>query len=186
MGGRCGPSGLGVHRRAEWPWCHAPGHVTARSLSLVASCATDPTTWHSIASIIHSVLVSGHHRSHFSRRCFYFLCLVLLQLTINPGLYFKRKSMSYTHTILRKWGTYSRPPMPIYAAVIAQMPSINTPTIRRLLREPLPAFWSSADLETWMVDCHWLIARDLCVYAGFYVAYKIIPSPWNGTRTAIA
>ena len=53
--------------------------------------------------------------------------------------------------------------MPIYAVVIAQMPSINTPTTRRLLLWPLPAFWSSADLETWMLDCHWLIARDPCV-----------------------
>ena len=76
--------------------------------------------------------------------------------------------------------------MPIYAVVIAQMPSINTPTIRRLLRWPLPTFWSSADLETWMLDCHWLIARDLCVYACFYAAYQINPSPWNGTQTAIA
>ena len=37
-----------------------------------------------------------------------------------------------------------------------------------------------------MLDCHWLIDRNLCVYAGFYVAYKINPSPWNGTQTAIA
>ena len=37
-----------------------------------------------------------------------------------------------------------------------------------------------------MLDCHWLIARDLCVYAGVYAAYKINPSPWNGTQTAIA
>ena len=27
------------------------------------------------------------------------------------------------------------------------------------------------------VDCRWLIARDLCVYAGFYAEYKINPSP---------
>ena len=64
-----------------------------------------------------------------------------------------------TPTMLRAWGAYSRPPMPIYAVVITQMPNINTPTIGRLLRWPLPAFWSSADLETWMLDCHWLIAR---------------------------
>ena len=41
--------------------------------------------------------------------------------------------MPYTQTIVRTWGAFSRPPMPIYAVVIAQVPSINTPTIRRLL-----------------------------------------------------
>ena len=43
-------------------------------------------------------------------------------------------------TILRTGGAYSRPPMPIYAVVIAQMASINAPTKRRRLRRPLPAF----------------------------------------------
>ena len=105
---------------------------------------------------------------------------------LKPGLYFERKSTPYTRTILRTWGAYSRPPMPINAVMIEQMPSINTPTTRRLLRWPLPAFWRSADLEMWMLDCHWLIARDLCVYACFYAAYNINPSPWNGTQTAIA
>ena len=33
-----------------------------------------------------------------------------------------------------------------------------------------------------MLDCHWLIARNLCVYASFYAGYKINPSPWNGTQ----
>ena len=105
---------------------------------------------------------------------------------LKPGLYFESKSTPYTHTILRTWGTYSRAPMPIYAAVIAQMPSINTPTIRQLLRGPFPAFWSSADLETWMLNCQWQIIRDLCVHAGLYATYKINPSPRNGTQTAIA
>ena len=84
--------------------------------------------------------------------------------------YYECKSTAYTQTILRTWGAFSRPPMPIYAVGIAQVPSINTPTIRR-----------PGD-----VDCHWLIVRDLCVYAGFYAEYKINPSPWNGTQTAIA
>ena len=35
-----------------------------------------------------------------------------------------------TQTILRTWGAFSRSPMPIYAVGIAQMPSVNTPTIR--------------------------------------------------------
>ena len=39
-----------------------------------------------------------------------------------------------TQTILRTWGAFSRPPMPIYAVGIAQVPSVNTTTIRRLLR----------------------------------------------------
>ncbi len=34
---------------------------------------------------------------------------------VKPGLYFERKSTPYTQTILRTWGAYSRPPMPIYA-----------------------------------------------------------------------
>ena len=34
-----------------------------------------------------------------------------------------------TQTILRTWGAFSRSPIPIYAVGIAQMPSINTPTI---------------------------------------------------------
>ena len=107
-------------------------------------------TWEgSICQIEHTVTFSSHTNS--------------VHCTIKPGLYFERKSTPYTQTILRTWSAYSRPPMPIYAAVIAQMPSINTPTTRRLLRWPLPAFWSSADLETWMLDCHWLIACDICI-----------------------
>ena len=53
---------------------------------------------------------------------------------LKPGLHFKRISTAYTQTILRTWGAFSRPPMPIYAVGMAQMPSVNTPTIRRLLR----------------------------------------------------
>ena len=105
----------------------------------------------------------------------YFELVVLRKynISLKPGLYCERKSTPYTQTILHTWGAYSLPPMTIYAVVIAQMPSINTPTICRLLLWPLPAFWSSADLETWMLDCHWLIARALWVYAGFYAAYQI-------------
>ena len=54
--------------------------------------------------------------------------------SLKPGLHFERKSTAHTQTILRTWGTFSRPPMPIYAIGIAQVPSVNTPTIRRLLR----------------------------------------------------
>ena len=46
----------------------------------------------------------------------------------------ERKSTAHTQTILRTWGAFSRPPMPIYAVGIAQVPSVNTPTRRRLLR----------------------------------------------------
>ena len=53
---------------------------------------------------------------------------------LKPGLHFERKSTAHTQTILRTWGAFSRPPMPIYAVGIAQVPSVNTPTIRRLLR----------------------------------------------------
>ena len=53
---------------------------------------------------------------------------------LKSGLHFERKSTAYTQTILRTWGAFSRPPMPIYAEGIAQVPSVNTPTIRRLLR----------------------------------------------------
>ena len=53
---------------------------------------------------------------------------------LKPGLHFERKSTAYTQTIVRTWGAFSRPPMPIYAAGNAQVPSVNTPTIRRLLR----------------------------------------------------
>ena len=62
-----------------------------------------------------------------------------------------------THPKLSRW------PTPIYA----QLPSINTSTKRRLLGWHLPTFWSSADLETWMLNCHWLIARDPCVLRWF-------------------
>ena len=55
-------------------------------------------------------------------------------LTVKPGLHFEGKSTAYTQTILRTWGAFSRQPMPIYAVVIAQVRSIDTPTIRRLLR----------------------------------------------------
>ena len=50
---------------------------------------------------------------------------------VKPGVYFERKSTAYTQTILRTWSAFSRPPMPIYTVGIAQVPSINTPTIRR-------------------------------------------------------
>ena len=53
---------------------------------------------------------------------------------LKPDLHFERKSTAYTQTILRTWGAFSRPPMPICAVGIAQVPSVNTPTIRRLLR----------------------------------------------------
>ena len=53
---------------------------------------------------------------------------------LKPGLHFERKSTEHTQTILRTWGAFYRPPMPIYAVGIAQAPSVNTPTIRRLLR----------------------------------------------------
>ena len=56
------------------------------------------------------------------------------QVCLKPGLHFERKSTAHTQTILRTWGAFSRPPMPIYAVGIAQVPSVNTPTIRRLLR----------------------------------------------------
>ena len=58
----------------------------------------------------------------------------LLQMygtTKKPGLYFERKSTAYTQTILCIRGAFSRPPMPIYAVGIAQVPSIDTSTIRR-------------------------------------------------------
>ena len=54
--------------------------------------------------------------------------------SLKPGLHFERKSTAYTQTILHTWGAFSRLPMPIYAVGIAQVPSVNTPTIRRLLR----------------------------------------------------
>ena len=57
-----------------------------------------------------------------------------LILALKPGLHFERKSTAYTQTILRTWGAFSRPPMPIYALGIGHVPSVNTPTIRRLLR----------------------------------------------------
>ena len=53
---------------------------------------------------------------------------------LKPGLHFERKSTAHTQTILRIWGAFSRPPMSIYAVGIAQVPSVNTPTIRRLSR----------------------------------------------------
>ena len=79
---------------------------------------------------------------------------------VKPGLRFERTSTAHTQTILRTWGAFSRPPMPIYAVGITQVPSVNTPTIRRLLR----------------VDAGLSLA-NLCVYASFYATYKINPSP---------
>ena len=83
------------------------------------------------------------------------------KLRVKPGIHFERKSTAHTQTILRTWGAFSRPPMPIYAVGIAQVPSVNTPTIRRLLR----------------VDAGLSLARNLCAYASFYATYKINPSP---------
>ena len=47
-------------------------------------------------------------------------CDVLHITPIKPGLHFERKSTAHTQTILRTWGAFSRPPMPIYAVGIAQ------------------------------------------------------------------
>ena len=55
-------------------------------------------------------------------------------IRLKPGLHFERISRAYTQTILRTWGAFYRPPMPIYAVGIAQVASVNTPTMRRLLR----------------------------------------------------
>ena len=60
--------------------------------------------------------------------------ITLLPCRLKPGLHFERKSTAHTQTILRTWGAVSRPPMPIYAVGIAQVPSVNTLAIRRLLR----------------------------------------------------
>ena len=49
-------------------------------------------------------------------------------------VYTSNANLRHTQPILRTWGAFSRPPMPIYAVGIAQVPSVNTPTIRRLLR----------------------------------------------------
>ena len=76
----------------------------------------------------------------------------------------------YTHTILRTWGAFSRPPMPIYAVGIAQVPSVNTPTIRSLLH----------------VDAGLLANNQRHLRIGptqaLNATYKINPSPWNGTQ----
>ena len=61
-------------------------------------------------------------------------CIGMESNNIKPGLHFERKFTAHTQTILRTWGAFSRPPMPIYAVWIAQVPSVNTRTIRRLLR----------------------------------------------------
>ena len=58
---------------------------------------------------------------------------IYLSIYLKPGLHFERKSTAHMQTILRTWGAFSRPPMPIYAVGIAQVPSVNTPTIRRVL-----------------------------------------------------
>ena len=56
-----------------------------------------------------------------------------------------------TQTILHTLGAFSRSPMPIYAVGIAQMPSINTPTIRvhtrRDLRRSINAITRAAKLS---------------------------------------
>ena len=113
--------------------------------------------------------------------------LISRTFSFKPGLYFERKFTPYTQTILRTWGAYSRPPMPIYAVVIAQISSINTPTIRRLLRWPLPAFWSSADLEMWMLNCHWLIVRAPCVLRKLlrWIKNKSISLKWHANRYCV-
>ena len=61
-------------------------------------------------------------------------CKFNCHVKLKPGLHFERKSTAHTQTILRTWGAFSWPAMPIYAVGIAQVPSVNTPTIRRLLR----------------------------------------------------
>ena len=51
---------------------------------------------------------------------------------LKPGLLRMQIYAVYrnTQTILRTWDAFSRSPIPIYAVGIAQMPSVNTPTIR--------------------------------------------------------
>ena len=73
---------------------------------------------------------------HLADQFLSYYFLYCLHPHIKPGLHFERKSTAHTQTILRTRGAFSRPPMPIYAVGIAQVPSVNTytPTIRRLLR----------------------------------------------------
>ena len=47
------------------------------------------------------------------------------------GLILRTQIYGDTQTILSTRGAFSRPPMSIYAVGIAQVPSIDTPTIRR-------------------------------------------------------
>ena len=82
---------------------------------------------------------------------------------LKPGLYFERKSVAYTQTILR-------------TCKLGRVFSATNADLRR--RDRVGAEYKhSYNTPTWMLDCHWLIARDLCVYAGFYAEYKINPSP---------
>ena len=68
------------------------------------------------------------HKPHGTREfvyiavCSIYWNWVYIFACLKPGLHFERKSTAYTQT------------MPIYAVGIAQVPSVNTPTIRRLLR----------------------------------------------------
>ena len=52
---------------------------------------------------------------------FYVIEITARAQRVKPGLHFESKSTAYTQTILRTWGAFS------------QVPSVDTPTIRRLL-----------------------------------------------------
>ena len=86
--------------------------------------------------MISTCVCGGYQTNHQVSPIYMFLesTIDTVYSSIKPGLHFERKSTAHTQTILRTWVAFSRPSMPIYAVGIAQVPSVNTPTIRRLLR----------------------------------------------------
>ena len=112
-----------------------PGlHTVRRSMQTEMRKPTNADT-RVMAFILHAY-ISARIRRHLcnsglrtiSGRWIYFICRGKL------GVYFESKSTPYTQTIVRTWGAYSRQPMSIYAVGNAQVPSINTPTIRWVVR----------------------------------------------------
>ena len=89
--------------------------------------------------------------------------------TVKPGLHFERKSTAHTQTILRTWGAF-------FSATNADLRRRDRSGAECKHSYNMPYFYA------WMLDCHWLIASNLCAYASFYATYKINPSPWNGTQ----
>ena len=111
-----------------------------------------------------------------------------LQVTkVKPGLIIRKQNYAiYADHFAHVGRVFSATNAHLHRSDCADAEYKHSYNIRRLLRCPLLTFWSSDDLATWMLDCHWLIGRDRCVYAGLRgISNKSISLKWYANRYCV-